>query len=126
MAKAKKEGQGTEKRQRTATIRLRLTPAEKAEIEARAERAGMASPAYLRQQALGEAGPRSVRRLPVDAILIRQAIGQMNYVGNNLNQLARRANMGDLDGADARELAPVLRKINDTAEAFMSALGRDT
>ena len=123
MAKVKYAGHGSEKRERKKLQAIRLTVEEHAALVKRAEQAGMSIGAFIRHQALGDAGPRSVRRLSLDAVLIRKAIGQLNYVGNNLNQLTRLANMGDLD--EPRELAPVLRKIDETADAYMAALGRD-
>jgi hypothetical protein len=124
MTTSRKEGQGTEQRQRRELHAIRLTPAERAELNRRAEAAGMSVAAYVRHQALGAAGPRSGRRLSIDAVLIRQLIGQLGYVGNNLNQLTRLANMGDLE--EPAELIPVLRKIDEAADACMTALGRDS
>ncbi len=123
MAATGKEGQGSEKRQRMAVHAIRLTPAERDELARRAEAAGLSVAAYVRHQALGSPGPRSLRRLSVNAALVRQLIGQLGYVGNNLNQLTRLANMGDLE--EPAELVSVLRKIDETADACMAALGRD-
>ena len=121
MAKVRREGKGSEKRQRTETIRLRLTPAEKAVIQQRANAAGKAPPAYLRLAALGDAGPRSMRARPLPAEhAVRDLIGQLGYVGNNLNQLTRAVNMGDLE--EPRELATVLSRLYDLQDAFHALL----
>ncbi len=120
---ARREGQGSERRQRSVKTDIRWSSAEAAALRAAAARAGMSIAAFIRQQALGSPGPRSVRRLSIDARAVRELIGQLGYVGNNLNQLTRLANMGDLE--EPRELAPVLRKISDAADACMAALGRD-
>ena len=111
----------SEKRQRSDQHRIRLTPAERLLLNARAEAAGMSVAAYVRHQALGEEGPRSVRRVPVDALAVRQLAGQLGSVGNNLNQLTRMAHMGDLDAP--AELAAVLDRVNDAADACLAALG---
>ncbi len=111
----------SEKRQRSAMVTLRMTPGERLLLRTRAEAAGMSDAAYVRHQALGEAGPRSVRRLPVDAVAVRHLVGRLGSVGNNLNQLTRLAHMGDLEAPG--ELAMVLDEVHQAADACMSALG---
>lgn len=123
MTATKREGQGSERRQRSAKTDIRWSIDEHARVIARAEAAGMSVAAFIRHQALGASGPRSVRRLPIDAIAVRQLIGQLGYVGNNLNQLTRLANMGDLE--EPGELSPVLAKIDLALDACMQALGKE-
>lgn len=84
---------GTERRQRSAApARMRLTAAERAQLEERAERAGLTVGAYMRHQCLGEAGPRAVRRPPVERKALAQLLGQLGKVGGNVNQIARALN----------------------------------
>ena len=124
MAKVRKTGQGSEKRQRAEQHRIRLTAAERVELNRRAAEAGMSVAAYVRHQALDTSGPRSARRFTLDEILIRQLIGEISRIGNNLNQLTRLANMGDLE--EPRELAPVLHRTDELLVSCMSAIGRET
>jgi hypothetical protein len=113
---------GSETRQRNRQVLLRLTDAEHAELEARAERAGLAVNAYLRQQALGGSGPRARRRPHADAALLLQVLGQFGRIGSNVNQLARAANAGGWPSASAMEDAA--QEVVATCDAIMQALGK--
>jgi hypothetical protein len=110
------------KRQRTEQMVVRCTPEERAELEARAVRAGLAVGAYLRQQALGGSGPRARRRPPVDADALLLLEGQLGRIGNNLNQLARAANAGGWPSAFAIEDAT--QELMATCDAIVGALGK--
>ena len=113
----------SETRQRTETLFARVTPDEKSAIQARADRAGLASAAFLRAVALGEAGPRARRRPPVDHVVIRQLLGELNRVGNNINQIARSLNSGeDLDMPELREALACYTKV---ADAIYVALNKE-
>lgn len=115
----------SEKRQRTRQVKTRLTDAEHAMFLARANKAGLASAAFLRAAALGDAGPRAQRRLPVDSAALRQVLGHLGKTGSNLNQIARYLNTGG--GAET-----VLPDIREALEDFArirsliyDALGRE-
>lgn len=113
----------SETRQRTETLFARVTPDEKSAIQARADRAGLASAAFLRAIALGEAGPRARRRPPVDHVVIRQLLGELNRVGNNINQIARSLNSGeDLNIPELREALAAYVKV---ADAIYVALNKE-
>lgn len=108
----RKTRSGSETRQRGETAWLRLTPGERAQLDERAERAGMTVSAYMRHQCLGEAGPRAVRRPPVERAALAQLLGQLGKIGSNLNQIARALNtdrqvLHDIGGtvAEVREAA---------------------
>lgn len=89
---------GTDTRQRTGQILVRLTDEELAAIDAKADRAGIARAAFMRAAALGAVGPRAQRRPPADHVALRQLLGELGRIGNNLNQLARAGNAGlDVD-----------------------------
>ena len=88
----------SEERQRTAQFRLRLMPQEKEALEAAAARAELDVAAYIRRQTIGQPGPRTrPRRLNFDMAELAKFRGELGYIGNNLNQLTRAVNMGDLD-----------------------------
>ena len=114
----------SEKRQRTARLFLRLSPAEQAALATRADKAGMTPPAYLRAAALGTAGPRAQRRTPADATLLRQVLGQLGRVGNNLNQIARHLNTGR-EGDQGEALTEALAEYARMRDALYVALGKD-
>lgn len=92
-----------EEERRTLTHGLRLSPKEKEELEARADRAGLSLSEYLRRKALGK---------PVKTKVDGKALKELNRIGVNLNQLARAANRGDLllDG-QAKEAIQELRAL---------------
>jgi len=113
----------SDKRQRTETLYARVTPDEKSAFNARAQRAGLASAAFMRALALGEPGPRAQRIPPVDHVALRQLLAELNRVGNNLNQLARGMNTGEVpEVAALREAASSYLAIRD---AIFEALGKE-
>lgn len=123
MTEARRPRTKSEQRQRTATLYARVTPAEKAAFMARADRAGMASAAFMRALALGDAGPRAQRRPLVDHIAIRQLLGELGRVGNNINQIARGLNGGhEIDLPELREALAAYMQLRD---AILDALGME-
>lgn len=113
----------SDKRQRTETLFARVTPEEKSAFAARADRAGMASAAFMRALAFGDAGPRARRRRPVEHRALVQALAALNRVGNNLNQIARNTNLG-LD-IDAPQLRDALHQYHAVIAAIYDALGME-
>lgn len=90
----------SEVRKRTLVRPIRFTPEEWDTIQKAAALAGMSAARYLRSRALGTRAPRKAD----------EAIRQLTAVGNNLNQLARSANLsGRL--ADAETLRAVLADV---------------
>ena len=113
----------SDKRQRTETLFARVTPEEKSAFVARADRAGMASAAFMRALALGDAGPRARRRRPVEHQALVQALATLNRVGNNLNQIARNTNRG-MD-IDVPQLRDALHQYHQVIAAIYEALGME-
>lgn len=111
----------SETRQRTETLFARVTPEEKAAILARADRAGLASAAFIRAAVLGDAGPRARRRRPVEHTTLVQLLAALNRVGNNLNQLARNSNLG----LDVPELRDALQQYRAVIDAIYDTLGME-
>ena len=83
----------SQKRERTKTIRVACTPNEHAAIVEKAEAAELSLAGYLRACGLKRVTPGTQRRVPIDREILEIAIGELRRVGNNLNQLARAANM---------------------------------
>jgi len=113
----------SDKRQRTETLFARVTPEEKSAFVARADRAGMASAAFMRALALGDARPRARRRRPVEHQALVQALATLNRVGNNLNQIARNTNRG-MD-IDVPQLRDALHQYHQVIAAIYEALGME-
>ena len=106
---------------RTAHYGFQLTPSERADLEQRAEAQGMLLADFVRACCLlnhgaGEAWASRPRLAEATALL-----GELGRVGNNLNQLARHANMsGELPAEDVlreaiADLKATLSRIIDVA-----------
>ncbi len=120
---ARKPGQGSERRQRTLRTMHRWTPAELNALRAAAEAEGLSVAAYVRRETLGDVGPRAARgRMLPEERAVRQLIGQLGYVGNNLNQLTRAVNMGDLERP--AELDRALSDVLATIDRCAKVIGR--
>lgn len=76
---------------RTSAISIKLTPTEHAELEAAAEARGANLSAYVRELCLRRSPTvvAATRRNPEAKALLFE----LNAIGNNLNQLARRSNI---------------------------------
>jgi type III secretion system FlhB-like substrate exporter len=66
---------------------IRLSPTERQKIEAKADHAGMKLSEYLRATALKQKIPRSVPKIN------REIYIELGRIGNNINQIAKAANI---------------------------------
>jgi len=114
---------GSEKRARTETLTIRLTPDERAKIDEDADRAGLTPGSYARQALMGAPTPRQVRRPPIERRELARLLGELGHIGGNLNQIARGVNFGD--GLDMYELTHVLADLGPVRDAILRALGRE-
>ena len=90
---------------RTATVTVQVTPSERAELDARAEAAGVRLSDFARAAMLGY---HLKARSPVTA----QAVAELGAIGNNLNQLARRANTTEeINPADLQDALRLWREV---------------
>lgn len=100
---------------RSATIRARLTVAEKLYAEEQARAAGLTLTDFVRRRVLGI--PVKPRPHQLEASLITE----LNRIGVNLNQIARAANAGrDLPGsldAERRALQAALIKVMEAYDS---------
>lgn len=80
----------------TTTTTLRLTPAERAALDAAASAAGLGPCSYARREVMRSVGRDvSVRRKSDGtAQALGHALGDLGRVGNNVNQMARHAHEG--------------------------------
>jgi hypothetical protein len=86
---------GSENRRRRQRVLIRLDDREYAEVTAGANASGLTIASYVRQRVLSGPVRKVSRRAPVDAALLSKALGELNRVGSNLNQIARGLNSGD-------------------------------
>ena len=98
---------------RTARLSVQLTPPERAELDARAEAHGVALSDYVRAVIFSRALPGDGR----DPKALRELAAEVARVGNNLNQMALRANTAGQIRSEAAlrasldELAGVMAKV---------------
>ena len=109
---------GSQTRQRTAALLIALTPAERADFEARAAKAGLSLSAFARAAALGDKGPRSRRRPTVEAATLAQTHIELKRIGNNINQIAKALNSGH------RVLLPEVQKAAEDVSLVMLEIMR--
>ncbi len=119
--KAKRSG--SETRQRSKRLTIRFTDAEYAEIEAAADRAGLAIGSHTRAMLLNGRAPRAVRTPPADRKALAQVLALLGRLGSNVNQISRTLNFGEQH--DAAALARAVKEITEMRDALMAALGRE-
>lgn len=78
---------------RTRFVGVRFTPEEYAKIEAMAETAQVELSAYVRSVLVDTAVPPRARGKSADKEMLGKALVALNRIGNNLNQIARQANV---------------------------------
>ncbi len=113
---------GSQQRQRLKGVRSAVTLEEYTAIENRARAAGLSTAAYLRACALGDKGPRSQRRPPVELQQFGKAIAELNKIGSNVNQIAHGVNLGK--DADRVLLARMAEELSIAVSALLGAAGR--
>jgi hypothetical protein len=136
----RKQRSGSQKRRRgKGAVLVSLLPEERALAEQKAGDAGLSLSAYGRACMLGNAGPRSRKRLPIDREALAHAVAEFNRAGSNLNQIARALNEiaaagREGEGRDrlavlAEELTVPIGALRDQfaapLAAILSALGHD-
>ena len=104
-------------------ISVRCTAEERSKIDDAARQAGLSIGAYLRSLALGSAGPRAVRRPPIERKELARLLGHLGKVGSNLNQLAHAFNR-DRRIPGLAELTAMRQQVGELRDALMKALGR--
>ncbi len=115
---------GSEKRQRNKRFTLRFFDEEFNKVAARADRSGLTLGAYMRAASLdGDAGPRAQRRPPADHKALRQILGEIGRIGNNINQIARAMNSGER--ANIPNTQDAMNACLDIRDAIYEALGKN-
>lgn len=112
---------GSETRQRGINLTIRLSQAERDELEADAAAAGMTLGSFVRWKLSQGQAPRSVRRPPAELEVLRQLLGQLGKCGSNLNQIAHKMNM-DLS-VSPRALDHAMRDVRGMRDAVLLSLG---
>lgn len=118
-----KRKSGSNTRQRTSSVLIRLTPEERAEVEEAASRAGLTVASYGRRQMLGSTPPRSVKRPPIEREAAARLLAALGKIGSNLNQIARSVNTGI---ANENTLHDALQEADLLKQVIRKAIGRQT
>ncbi len=113
---------GSDKRQRSHQSLIRWTDEEFTSVIDRADKSGLAVAAFMRAAVLREPGPRAQRRPPADHKALRQLLGEVGRIGNNINQIARALNTGEK--ANLPDLQQALRAYIDIRNRIFEALGK--
>jgi hypothetical protein len=124
----KKAASGSQTRQRTKQAAMPCTPKERAEIEAKAARAGLTVAGYLRALAFGKdtPQPRAARRPPLEKQELIALRYELRKIGGNLNQTAHHLNQGQgLDAQSRAVLHAALAEHRAALAAILAALGQD-
>ena len=126
-----------EKEARETHITVRLSLAERAAIDAAAERAGLMNGSYIRSRLIDGPIPRQVRRPPVERRELARLLGELGKIagdlgkiGSNLNQIARAVNTGVVPDNSVlpealRDFRKTLAGLLDMRAAVLTALGRE-
>ena len=86
---------GSERRQKGRVVPFRVSAEEYAQLDALAEREGLTIGSYIRSRTLTVPTTRAIRRPMVEVELLRRYLNELHKIGSNINQTARRVNMGD-------------------------------
>jgi hypothetical protein len=114
---------GSETRQRTESVRIRLTPAERRQAEEDAARAGLALGSYVRAKLFTGEPIRAVRSPSVDRKALAQFLAWLGRLNGNVYQISRAANFREWFEADA--LTKALKEITELRNAVLAALGHE-
>ena len=108
---------GSQKRSRTKTWQIAMTPDEYATAHAKAQAAGLSSSSYGRAAILGDPGIRAKRAPTLNAVLLAQAVAALNKAGSNLNQIAHHLNAGHAAGS-----AETVQTLHETRAAVLQII----
>lgn len=112
---------GSEMRKRQQRIAPRVTDEEFAEIDAKAEAAGLSVSSYAREVLLQNARTRSRRRPRADVAVLSRACGELNRIGSNINQIARATNRGE--PLVSNEITQAMTELREALNLVRAAMG---
>lgn len=101
---------------RPKVVNFRVSPEELATLKSLITSSGMRQQDYLLRAVLKAQTPRQIANQQADLELLRELITELAHEGNNLNQIARRLNMGDAHAAAMiddmyKEMIPLWRSL---------------
>ena len=112
---------GSEKRQRTTVVTMRINPEEAAAIRRIAQTRGESVSALMRS-ALLHSRARASR---IDAQAVARLLGQLGKIGSNINQIAYHLNAGRPGDRVEGSLEEALRDLSELRLVCLQALGKE-
>ncbi|SRR5712692_2083011 len=112
---------GSEKRQRTGIITMRINPQEAATIRQIAQTRGQSVSAVMRS-ALLHTRPRASR---IEVQAVARLLGQLGKIGSNINQIAYHLNAGRPGDRVEGRLEDALRDLAELRLVCLQALGKE-
>lgn len=112
---------GTEKRQRSRTFTMRLSPQEAAIIRNRAAGTGHSAAALVRSALLHMRLPHS----RIDRQHVGRVLGELGKIGSNVNQIAYHLNAGRPPERVYNALELALRDLAELRLACLQAIGME-
>lgn len=112
---------GTEQRQKSSQLAFRVSPEERAQIEAAADAAELTIGSFVRGKMLKKIVTKEVRRPSIDREILGRALGMLGKVGSNINQIAKHLNSGG--NVPNAEIAKALNDVSFLKEKILKAIG---
>ena len=103
-------------------ITFRVTGAERQEIEAAANRAGLTVGSYVRAQCLAKPKTRAVKKPPLERELLAKLLGQVGKAGGNVHQITKRINFKEK--VLRSEVESAMKELREATAAIMEAMGK--
>lgn len=114
---------GTESRQRDYIFPVRLSPTERTLLLERIQLTGHSGAALVRHGLFQTPLPRPILKPTIEHAAIATMLGEFGKIGSNINQYARRRNMGrDADSLDHAMEAALLMLL-ELRQPCLAALG---
>ena len=112
---------GSEKRQRTTIVTMRINPQEAAAIRRIAERRGESVSALMRSALLHS----RLRPSRIEVKAVARLLGQLGKIGSNINQIAYHLNAGRPGDRVEGSLEAALRDLSELRLVCLQALGKE-
>jgi hypothetical protein len=122
-APAKQKRSGSETRQATERLTLRLTPQQDQQLKEWSNSAGIACASYARAKLFTGGTIRATRAPSIERQALAQFLAWLGRLNGNVYQVSRAANFGQ--EYDTELLLKSLREITEMRNAVLAALGRE-
>jgi hypothetical protein len=113
---------GSETRQRTTPVGVRLLPEERAELQAAANAAGLSIGGFIRVRTLMQPLTPARRLPPEDRAVLVGLKAELNRVGGHIYQIAKHLNFGGFP--EAGEITAALADYYATSAVIRAAIER--